>query len=346
MNATYFCNGLEYPATVRLEGKTLYICLQQQGTERKVVWQYHNIRPTERASYFTYSDYPPQHLEVLDPLLSSNLRTAISSHARQAAARRFGPLVQLAVAALLLFVVLYLALVPWLAGVLASRFPAGYERRLGDQIYNSMKADFSIDEGATVEANHFFQALRFPADYPVHITVVKGDVVNAFALPGGHIIVYDKLLRGIDSYEALAALLSHEFVHVQHRHTVRSLFRQLGSTIFLSLLIGDAGAVSAVVLSNANELKNLSYSRRLEAEADRKGAQLLTQRGIGCQGFVHLFQFLEQQTGGLQPSEWMSSHPDLKKRISSIQNNGQCNTVDSGKDSSLHALFLRLKTSE
>jgi predicted Zn-dependent protease len=237
----------------------------------------------------------------------------------------------------------YLLVVPWLAGLLASRFPQSFEQQLGNQIYSSMKADFTIDEQATITANRFFKALHFASAQPVHITIVKGDVENAFALPGGHIIVYDRLLRGVDDYETFAALLSHEFVHVRERHTIRSLFRQLGGAIFLSLLIGDAGAVSATVLGNADELKNLSYSRKLETEADTEGVRLLAQSGIGCGGFVRLFRFLEKQTGSRQPAEWMSSHPNLKKRIQNIQKNN-CNTGIGVKNTTLHALFLQLKT--
>ncbi len=127
---------------------------------------------------------------------------------------------------------------------------------------------------------------------------------------------------------------------------MRTLFRELGGTIFLSLLIGDAGAISVVVLNNANELKNLSYSRSLESEADREGVQLLAGRGINCNGFVQLFRLLQQQQRDMQPAEWMSSHPDLNKRIRNVQRLGACTGSATQKDTALHTLFLQLKTAE
>ncbi|SHF82502.1 Peptidase family M48 [Cnuella takakiae] len=344
MNATYTCNGLSYPATIRLEGKGLFIELHRADGAGTVLWQYASIRPSERASFFGYNDYPPQTLEVLDAVLTSQLHEALRNPANRFRASRFGPLAKLLAIVLVLFSLVYFLVVPWVSGLLASRFPYSYEKQLGEQVYRSMVQPSDIDKPATAAANRFFQALQFDSEHPVRITVVKGDVVNAFALPGGHIIVYQKLLRGLDSYDEFAALLAHEFVHVRNRHTLRSVFRQFGGTIFLSLLVGDAGAVSAVLLNNVNELKNLSYSRRLETEADMEGLQLLRQRGISCRGFVQLFRFLQKESGAMQPSEWLSSHPDLSKRIGSIQRSGTC--TEGNKDEQLHSLFLQLKTAE
>jgi beta-barrel assembly-enhancing protease len=346
MNATYTCNGISYPATIVPEESALMIQLQRADAAGKVVWQYHNIRPTERSGFFNYSDYPPQTLEVLEPALATALNERLTGAARRARIGRFGPLAKIGFVILAVLAIGYLLVVPWLAGLLASRFPQNFEQQLGKQVYNSMKKEFTIDERATTTANRFFKALNFPSVQPVYVTIVKGDVENAFALPGGHIIVYDRLLRGVNDYETFAALLAHEFVHVKERHTIRSLFRQLGGAIFLSLLIGDAGAISTTVLVNADELKNLSYSRRLETEADREGVRLLQQRNIGCGGFVRLFRFLEKQTASRQPAEWMSSHPNLEKRIQNIQRDHNCSIGFGAKDSTLHALFLQLKTAD
>jgi Zn-dependent protease with chaperone function len=344
-NATYTCNGIAYPATIVPEKEQLAIQLHREDAAGKVLWQYHNIRPTDRPHFFSYNDYPPQTLEVLEPALAASLTERIGNAGRYARAQRFGPLAKIGLLLLTVLVLGYVLVVPWLAGLLASRFPQSFEQQLGEQVYNTMKADFAIDEKATVTANRFFKALRFTSAQPVHITIVKGDVENAFALPGGHIVVYDKLLRGVDDYETFAALLAHEFVHVKERHTIRSLFRQLGGAIFLSLLIGDAGAVSATVLGNADELKNLSYSRKLETEADSEGVRLLAQSGISCGGFVRLFRFLDKQTGSRQPAEWMSSHPNLKKRIQNIQKEG-CSDKASAENEQLRTLFLQLKTAD
>lgn len=347
VNATYYCNGTEYPATIRLDNVRLSITFSTGTGTAEVFWQYRDIVSKETPRGFSYLTYPPQSLEVLDHNLAEDLRSNIAHSKKAGRGGRFGPLAKVALIIVFLFTILYVALVPWLAGVLATRFPRSYEQKLGDQVYASLKSDFTIDQPATAAINRFFDALEVRSDYPINIVVVKGDVVNAFALPGGHIVVYDKLLNALGSYEELAALLSHEYIHVQNRHTVRSLFRQMGSTIFLSLLLGDAGAVSSVVLGNANELKNLSYSRRLESEADAEGVALLAKRGIDCTGFVRLFKVLEQQgESSTVPAEWMSSHPNLQKRIRQVQEHKSCGEKPPVKNERLHHLFLQLKTAE
>lgn len=209
-----------------------------------------------------------------------------------------------------------------------------------------MKGSFTIDKKRTAYLNEFFQQLKFSSKYQIQITVVKSDVVNAFAMPGGHIVVYDKILSGMKSYEQLAALLSHEFTHIENRHTLRNLFRQFSSRIFLALLVGNTDAVSSVLINNADNLKSLSYSRSLETESDENGARLLAERGIDCKGFADLFQLFKKETAGAEPPEFINSHPNLDKRIKNIQELNFCQQRSFTKDSALHTLFLKIQTAD
>ena len=113
----------------------------------------------------------------------------------------------------------------------------------------------------------------------------------------------------------------------------------------MSMLMGDAGAMGHIILGNADYLKNMSYSRSLEKEADENGLALLTQRHIDCHGFVRLFQLLKKESTA-EPSEWVSSHPNLNKRIQNIQQNALCQQQKATNDSTLHHLFLKLKTAD
>jgi predicted Zn-dependent protease len=119
----------------------------------------------------------------------------------------------------------------------------------------------------------------------------------------------------------------------------------LGSTIFLSLIIGDVNAIGAVIISNADNLKGLSYSRSLEKEADENGLQILKERGMDCNGFVRLFQILKKENE-VNVNEWISSHPDLNKRIDYIKNSDECKQNNFITNNTLHSLFLQLKTAE
>jgi Zn-dependent protease with chaperone function len=341
-NAIYSFNEEEQPVTLSLLKEKLSIRLKNN---REIFWYYDQI--TRKSVYeFTYGNYPPQLLRISSSSFADELEERIQKGSKRVNVGKMAPLLKVLLFFIAFLIIAYFLLVPWIASALASRFPVSYEKSIGDQTFNAMKADFVLDEKRTAYINEFFREMKVPSRYDVQIVVVKGNMVNAFALPGGHIVVYDQLLDKLDSYPQLASLLAHEFTHVQNRHTVKTLLRQLGSKVFLSLIVGDATAVGGVIINNADELKSLSYSRALEKEADDNGARLLADRKIDCSGFVTLFEVLKKETKGAVTSEWISSHPNLDKRIKNIQNNPFCKSSVSQTDSTLYHLFLKLKMQE
>jgi Zn-dependent protease with chaperone function len=211
--------------------------------------------------------------------------------------------------------------------------------------FNAIKPSFAIDAEKTAYINDFFRELNIDSKYNISITVVKENVTNAFAIPGGNIIVYDKIIAGMDGYEELSALLSHEFTHVNERHTTRSLFRQQASSLFISIIFGDVGTIGNVIVGSADDLKGLSYSRKLEKDADLNGIKILSERKL-INGFIHLFELLEKEiteTGG-EPTEWISSHPDIEKRIAYTKANELFNRNSIEANETLKTLFMKIKT--
>ncbi|HYG14929.1 MAG TPA: M48 family metallopeptidase, partial [Bacteroidia bacterium] len=129
---------------------------------------------------------------------------------------------------------LYFLVVPWVSERFAYVVPKETEVSIGETMFKNTIAGYTINDSATVTINKFFQQIRHPQDYTIKITVVKEPQVNAFAMPGGNIVVFDGILKQMDSYPQLAALLGHEFSHVQYRHTTRSIFRSLGNYLFFA----------------------------------------------------------------------------------------------------------------
>ena len=339
-SAIYSFNDEEQSVSVSLLKNKLSIHLKNN---RELFWYYEQIS-RKNVYEFRYGNYPPQILRISSSSFADELESRIVKGRKTVNVGKMAPLLKLLLFFIAFLIIAYFLLVPWIASALASRFPVSYEKSIGDQTFNAMKADFVLDEKRTAYINGFFREMKISSRYDIQIAVVKGDMVNAFALPGGRIVVYDKLLNQLDSYPELAALLAHEFTHVENRHTVKTLLRQLGSKVFLSLIVGDATAVGGVIINNADELKSLSYTRSLEKEADDNGARLLADRKIDCGGFVRLFQVLKKETKGAETSEWVSSHPNLNKRIKNIQENSFCKSSVPHTDSTLHQLFLRVKT--
>ena len=235
----------------------------------------------------------------------------------------------------------YFLLAPWLSGLLAKKLPRKYEISLGETVYKSLMKTYTIDEQKTKLAGNFLAELNFQSDYPVQVTVVNSKQVNAFALPGGHIVIYSALLGKMKDHSELAALLAHEFTHVNNRHSTRSIFRSLGSKAFLSLLFGRTGMLTTLVVDNADFLKSLKYSRSLEKEADIEGLKLLKEKQVDGRGFVWLMQHLGEASKDVLP-EMITSHPNIEKRIKYLQASEHFVPRDSAVNKNLPAIFSQL----
>jgi predicted Zn-dependent protease len=358
-NAIYTIQGHEpQPATVIFLKDKLSIGLKdERGNPRVVYWFYDKlIREDFRRMgkiIVRHEGFPPQSLEVNHAEFSDKLNDQFKKMDRSFLRKVFTPgtltMMRFAVIFFGLLAAAYFFLVPWLAVRLANKVPISFEEKMGNGMFDVLKQGMTIDPGKTTMINEFFSELHIPTKYNIRINVVKGEIANAFAMPGGNIVVYDKLLNGMKNYEELAALLSHEFTHINNKHTTKSLFRSLSSKVFLSVLLGDVGVISSVIISNADNLKGLSYGRSLEKEADLNGLQLLSERKIDCNGFVGLFELLQKEagdSGNKEPAEWISSHPDLQKRIEYVKANEAFNIRGSEKNETLRTLFLKLKTAE
>jgi predicted Zn-dependent protease len=240
----------------------------------------------------------------------------------------------------------YLVLIPFASEKIAGKLPKEYEIKLGDAVYGSMVEQAKVDTLKSAFINRFFKELHYPSHYPIRITVVKEEVVNAFALPGGNIVVYEGIINRMEDYEELAALLSHEFSHVQLRHTTKNMVSSLSGYLLISLLVGDAGGLAAVIAENANRIKQLGYSRELEQEADREGIKLMRQSHIDIEGMKHLFEKLkkEEAKAGNMPPAFLSSHPLTDSRIEQVEKELAKNNNKAFYSPTLDSLFYLLKS--
>jgi beta-barrel assembly-enhancing protease len=217
-----------------------------------------------------------------------------------------------------------------------------FEERIGNGLYNAVMQGYTKDPQKTKLLNDFFAEMKVATKYNIDITVVQSDVSNAFALPGGNIVVFSDILKKMDGYEELAALLAHEFTHVNNKHTTKSLFRSMGNVFFFSMLFGNMGSVANVIIANADRLKTLKYSRSLEKEADLEGMQLLSERRIDCNGFIKLFQLLQGEQLKTT-SEWLNSHPDLENRMAYIKEDELFNKKGTETHAGLDSIFKAIK---
>lgn len=154
---------------------------------------------------------------------------------------------------------------------------------------------------------------------PLTVRVLDNPVVNAFALPGGQIVIFRGLLRDSDSPEALAGVLAHEIGHVVARDPTRLTLRSAGTAGVIGLLLGDfTGATVTVALSEA--LLRSGYQREAEAAADTYAAKLLAREGLPTTPLAGFFLKLKGEKGDGAPAlSHLSSHPDLDGRAAAMR---------------------------
>ncbi|MCC7502425.1 MAG: M48 family metallopeptidase [Flavobacteriales bacterium] len=241
----------------------------------------------------------------------------------------------------------YVWMMPLLAGWMATLLPVDADRRIGEAYWSSMAPTLQLDTARSAALQRFGDRLELAPDFTLKYHVAVDDQVNAFALPGGHIVVYTGILDRMKEPGELAALLAHEGTHVQLRHSMRGIMRELSGAVFLSLIIGDVGSLMTIVAERADDLRGLSYTRGLESEADAVGMERMTADGLDPQGMLKLLQLLEREAQDMPEGlSFLSSHPLTTERIAAAQEKAKALGHAPSPDAELERLFVALKAEE
>ena len=139
---------------------------------------------------------------------------------------------------------------------------------------------------------------------------------NAFALPGGTMVITDDLVRQFPDKNIISGILGHEVGHVVEQHGLRQLYRSLGAYVLVALLAGETGPLMEDLLLEGNALLALSYSRKQEFSADSFGLLLSYNAGFDPAGLKNFFEVLSKESH--REMQWMSSHPSNESRIKAI----------------------------
>lgn len=138
---------------------------------------------------------------------------------------------------------------------------------------------------------------------------------NAFALPGGAIVLLDELVADTGDDNEILAVLAHEMGHVHERHTLRHVLQTSAAGVLFAAVVGDVvSATSYAVAAVPTFLLNARYSRAFEREADQYGFSLLDRAGVDRAHFVRFLQRLQQKSGGSEVPGWLSTHPGAEER--------------------------------
>jgi predicted Zn-dependent protease len=189
---------------------------------------------------------------------------------------------------------------PVLSDTFAANIPVAWEEKLGETVYESMfqpplkEPPPELRQALDAISRRLLTAVP-NQPYQFHIYVHPGNMVNALALPGGTVVVFQGLINASKTPEELAGVLAHEFQHVLLKHSTRGIIRQMAVTIVLAAMLGDSNSALALILETAGELEALNFNRGMEAEADKEGMKMVLASGIDPQGMVRIFKKLEEE---------------------------------------------------
>lgn len=292
---------------------------QQCGTQ---IGDSYRICPKCSSKKFTATGTEP--VEAQPTLNSSPIQPALPKR------KLLRPIMQVAllprwavptiVGGVVLFVFMMFAGSGWLADVAARNTPIAYERAKvaeflasedGKSISAATLPDWHPDAQLVRRIGQdLLRAQAEPAGFDYTFLVVRSDDANAFATPGGLVVVFTGLIKTMKSPEQLAAVIAHEIQHVEHRHGLRSQYRSFGTAALVGMIFGVAQDAGTAITAG---LVNLKYSRSFEVEADLEGAKLLARAGASPKAMVEMLDILGQQESGWSPNI-INNHPSSEAR--------------------------------
>ena len=221
---------------------------------------------------------------------------------------------------------------PWAVNTAVDLLPRSTERKLGEHLLEGLDREWLKPSRLSPDKQHDWQArwtaaidqarargtVAVPEHFQIHFRDGgKALGPNAFALPGGDIVITDALLEMLaDEPDAVLTVLGHELGHVQHRHSLRMVLHAGAVSVVASVIVGDfstlLAAAPAVLAGNA-------YSRDNEREADFYGRALARAGGVDTSRMAVFFERLAKKHDATVENNPMaiaiSTHPADAERV-------------------------------
>lgn len=237
----------------------------------------------------------------------------------------------LATAALVSVIVAYLYGIPLLADRLVGFFPPEWESKIGATADKQIEASLTEGKGYVVcEVNPntiankaikrftdlTFQGLNSP--FRPTVTVIRSDIPNAFALPGGRTYYLSSLIQASRTPDEFAGVLAHELGHVYYRHGMQGLIATSTTGLLVGFVLGDltglsvAGAIGASLIDNR-------FSRQSEAQADDFAGKTAQRLGFSPAGLVDLLDRVAKDDEFSRALALFANHPLTDERRAALE---------------------------
>lgn len=321
--ATFFdgVTNRKHAVTLRLGDAALDIFEDRLGIAS---WPYADIRLADGGSdvlrLSSASALPLARLEVRDEILRQDLvgRCGQLRERRRTSPQETWRVVGWSIGAIASIVLVTLYGVPLAAERLAPLIPQSFENRLGEMADKQVGTVFGRTECTSPAGVAAFQKLvnelraAGGLDTAVKASVVNTGILNAFALPGGKVYLFNALLQRAETPDELAGVLAHELGHVKHRDHMRGMIQNGGTSFLVGLLFGDVTGAGAAVFATRTVL-NASYSRGAETQADQFAIDVMHKLGRSPKPLGEFLFRIAGKSGG-RAIGILASHPMTEDR--------------------------------
>jgi predicted Zn-dependent protease len=217
----------------------------------------------------------------------------------------------------------FVALIFWGIGLLVDNLvwliPPAMEQQLGNIIVPEF-AKQAKPSPAQTKLNQLLDQLEThlpnKSDRDYQLLYIPAPTINALAIPGDTIVVYQGLLRKIESENELMMILGHELGHFANRDHLRGITRSLALQVLLAVVFGDSG-VGSWAGGALEAVANATYSQGQELQADEFGLYLLAKHYHHVAGAVDFFHRIKDQ--GYATIPFLASHPHPQARIDRLE---------------------------
>lgn len=317
---------------VRIFPSTRSLHLQGEDGERLEEWPYRGLRLAEEVYHerpfrLRHKDKGEAALTVTTPELLKVLEQRLGRKLRQHWLMRPSPgMVGVWSLGLIAVVAVFWFVFPLAVSPLARLVPLSWEKALGEKVIAGVANEASICTGApgltALETLTARLTRGIASPYPLRVRISGIKMVNAFAAPGGNVVIMRGLLEAAETPEEVAGVLAHEIAHSVERHPMQGMIRAMGIGLVFGMLTGDTSALDGMVSNVGQLLLIFSYTRKDELAADRIGVAMLNRADIRGQGLLEFFRRLKKKQGGGGTSALpalFSTHPLHEERIALIE---------------------------
>ncbi len=219
------------------------------------------------------------------------------------------------------------------------------EFQVGQSWARQMRAQGLVLEDPEVtdyiqQLGHSLSSHAEEGQHQFNYAVIRDPVINAFAMPGGFIMINSGLFLATANENELAGVLAHETAHVTQRHLVRGMIDQthtglLATAAMLAALVlgataghGDPSAMEGAILGaqSAAIQHQINYTRSQEFEADRIGIGTMAAAGYDPLGMATMFDELNRNSPApdrVKAVEFLIDHPLSAERVAEARNRAQ-----------------------